>query len=310
MQEVRSVHPPLPADTIVRVSLLLEGGHEHTVWFPARDPALAALLTMFIQSKNGTTREGLVEITIDGGRRSLCFDRASLVAVITEPPIAMNSVTAPSEPPPLRAVPTVPPRAVPESVTQARPLRLQNFLRSEEHQGLIRYAIAREQDFVSTRVDTDHEGYRASSVLYEFPEFEKLLRAKIMAALPELFNHFKLPSFLPSAIEAQLTAHNDGHFYHVHNDNGSPATANRALSYVYYFNRQPRGFAGGALRLYDTRVENNFYVRASSFTDFEPIDNSIIFFLPYFMHEVLPVACPSGAFADSRFTINGWLRRG
>jgi Rps23 Pro-64 3,4-dihydroxylase Tpa1-like proline 4-hydroxylase len=27
------------------------------------------------------------------------------------------------------------------------------------------------------------------------------------------------------------------------------------------------------------------------------------------MHEVLRVSCPSQAFADSRFTINGWVRK-
>jgi Rps23 Pro-64 3,4-dihydroxylase Tpa1-like proline 4-hydroxylase len=27
------------------------------------------------------------------------------------------------------------------------------------------------------------------------------------------------------------------------------------------------------------------------------------------MHEVLPIYCASRAFADSRFTINGWIRR-
>jgi Rps23 Pro-64 3,4-dihydroxylase Tpa1-like proline 4-hydroxylase len=26
-------------------------------------------------------------------------------------------------------------------------------------------------------------------------------------------------------------------------------------------------------------------------------------------HEVLPVRVPTGAFADSRFTINGWIHR-
>lgn len=34
----------------------------------------------------------------------------------------------------------------------------------------------------------------------------------------------------------------------------------------------------------------------------------IIFFLSRYMHEVLPVKCPSRNFADSRFTINGWIR--
>jgi SM-20-related protein len=310
MQDARVAHPALPADTIVRVSLLLEGGHEHTVWFPARDPALVALLNVFVESKTTRAPDGLVEITIDGGRRSLCFNRSSLVAVITEPPIALGSLNPPQGVAPLRAVPTTPPRAEPDPITAARPLRLENFLAPAEHAALLAYAIHHEADFESTRVDTDDAGYRASSVLYEFPEFAALIQARITSSLPRLFNHFGMSPFSPLSIEAQLTAHNDGHYYRVHNDNGSAGTANRALSYVYYFNRQPRGFAGGALRLYDTRVENNFYVRASSFTDLEPTDNSIVFFLPYFMHEVLPVACPSGAFADSRFTVNGWIRKG
>ncbi len=308
MQDAKAAYPRLSPETIVRVSLLLEGGHEHTVWFAANDPALIALLNIFVQSRTQAGREGLVEIAIDGGRRSLCFDRSSLVAVITEPPLVLGAINAPAPAVPLRAVPTPPPPAENPPVIKARALRLENFLSEEEHAALLHYAIANEKNFVSTRVETDDVDYRASAVLYEFPHFAALMRERVTASLPRLFSHFGMTPFVPSTIESQLTAHNDGHFYRVHNDNGSAGTATRALSYVYYFNRQPRGFAGGALRLYDTRVENSFYVQASSFTDLEPVDNSIVFFLPYFMHEVLPVACPSKAFADSRFTINGWLR--
>jgi Rps23 Pro-64 3,4-dihydroxylase Tpa1-like proline 4-hydroxylase len=39
------------------------------------------------------------------------------------------------------------------------------------------------------------------------------------------------------------------------------------------------------------------------------MQNQIVFFPSETLHEVLPVECPSGEFADSRFTVNGWLHR-
>jgi Rps23 Pro-64 3,4-dihydroxylase Tpa1-like proline 4-hydroxylase len=63
------------------------------------------------------------------------------------------------------------------------------------------------------------------------------------------------------------------------------------------------------LLIYDSKIENNFYVNADSYQAVEPRNNSIVFFLSRYLHEVLPVSCPSKAFADSRFTINGWVRR-
>jgi SM-20-related protein len=35
----------------------------------------------------------------------------------------------------------------------------------------------------------------------------------------------------------------------------------------------------------------------------------LVVFPSRYLHEVLPVSCPSQTFADSRFTINGWVRR-
>ncbi len=117
-----------------------------------------------------------------------------------------------------------------------------------------------------------------------------------------------MPSFPISQIETQLTAHSDGHYYQIHNDNGSSDTANRKLTYVYYYRQEANSFSGGELRLYDSKLENNYLVKADSFKDIEPRHNSIIFFPSYCMHEVLPIHCPSRKFVDSRFTINGWVR--
>jgi len=151
--------------------------------------------------------------------------------------------------------------------------------------------------------------YRRSMILHSFPEFSQIVVNRIQAILPDVFRKLNLPSFAIAEIEAQLTSHNDGNYYKVHNDNGSPDTATREFTYVYYFHQEPKAFSGGELLIYDSKIENNFYVKADSYKRVEPRNNSIVFFLSRYLHEVLPVNCPSKAFADSRFTINGWVRR-
>ena len=136
-----------------------------------------------------------------------------------------------------------------------------------------------------------------------------MILKRIQAIIPDILSKLNLSPFSVSQIESQLTAHNDGNYYKLHNDNGSPDTATRELTYVYYFYQEPKPFSGGELLVYDSKIENNVYVNAETFKTVEPRNNSIIFFLSRYMHEVLPVNCPSQAFGDSRFTINGWVRR-
>lgn len=160
-----------------------------------------------------------------------------------------------------------------------------------------------------TSTATDEVNYRRSSVLYSFPEFAELIRDRIQSVALDIFRTLELPPFSVDYIESQLTAHNDGNYYKVHNDNGSSNTATRELTYVYYFHREPKPFLGGELVIYDSKIENTYYVNADSFKTIEPRNNSIVFFLSRYMHEVLPVSCLSRSFQDSRFTINGWIHR-
>ena len=74
----------------------------------------------------------------------------------------------------------------------------------------------------------------------------------------------------------------------------------RAISAVYYFYRLPRSFSGGVLRLHSIGKEG-------SFVDIEPMNDRLIFFPPWFPHEVMPVVSPSGSFERSRFAINCWV---
>jgi Rps23 Pro-64 3,4-dihydroxylase Tpa1-like proline 4-hydroxylase len=54
-------------------------------------------------------------------------------------------------------------------------------------------------------------------------------------------------------------------------------------------------------------LENGEYVTTGSYQTIEPRQNQIVLFPCSVLHEITPVKCPSRAFADSRFTMNGWL---
>ena len=68
-------------------------------------------------------------------------------------------------------------------------------------------------------------------------------------------------------------------------------------------------FEGGELRIHDARLEERVYVSEGSYQTIVPQQNQIVLFPCQLMHEITPVKCFSRRFADSRFTLNGWLRR-
>lgn len=288
----------------VKVQILLTGGHQCTVNLKTDAPLLHTLIKILVErTQKAAIPPSLIQIPVNEGRSSLCFSSDHLVGLVTEPPLLLQQqpakIPTPEAPPP---VPTT-------TDLISRYAQIDHFLTQVELQKLIDYVIARESAFVPTTTSTNAEDYRRSMVLHSFPEFSELLINRIKAVLPDVLNKLNIPAFPVANIEAQLTLHNDGNFYKVHNDNGSPDTATRFFTYVYYFNREPKAYSGGELRIYDSKIHHTYYVAADTYKDIEPRNNSIVFFLSRYMHEVLPVRCPSKAFADSRFTINGWVRR-
>lgn len=196
----------------------------------------------------------------------------------------------------------------PSEVLESYYVQIDNFLTLEERSRLLEYVLKQELAFVPSSSSKGKGTPRRSIILHSFPEFSELMVNRIEAILPDVISELGLPPFSVSKIETQLTAHNDGDYFKIHNDNGSPEVATREISYVYYFYREPKSFSCGELLLYDIhKLKNNFYVKAESFKTIEPRNNSIVFFPSHCLHEVLSVSCPSKAFADSRFTINGWI---
>jgi SM-20-related protein len=188
-------------------------------------------------------------------------------------------------------------------------LQIDDFLSTEERKELLNYTLRQESSFVPTSIVTDAQNHRSSKVIYSFPQFSELIINRVQAVLPYVLNKLQISPFDATQIEAQLTTHNDGNYYKIHNDNGMAKIANRELTFVYYFYQEPKPFSGGELRIYDSITQNNLCIEAESFQTIEPRNNSIVFFFSRYMHEVLPVSCPSRKFADSRFTVNGWIRK-
>ena len=186
---------------------------------------------------------------------------------------------------------------------------IDNFLPANQVDDLLRYSINKQPEFEPTTNSASDPNYRRSFFLPYFPEFSELIIKMIWKITPQIITHLGIHHFAIEQIESQMTALNHGNYYKIHNDSGSPDTAKRILTYVYYYHREPKPFTGGELIIYDSKIENGYSVAASSFKKIEPKNNTIVFFPSYCMHEVLPVNCPSEYFTDSRFTINGWVRQ-
>jgi len=198
----------------------------------------------------------------------------------------------------------------------ARCVVLDEFLAPQELEQLTRFTLEHEADFQTSEVlSPQAEGgmvnydHRRSRVLMDLGHHQDLMLERIQTVLPEVLKKFDMDEFSPAAVEAQITASNDGDFFHFHSDNGSDRVASRYLTFVYFFHREPQPFEGGELRVHDAHLEGNEYVSEGSYQSIVPRQNQIVFFPCQLMHEITEVKCPSQRFADSRFTVNGWLRR-
>jgi Rps23 Pro-64 3,4-dihydroxylase Tpa1-like proline 4-hydroxylase len=280
----------------INVTLLLNGGHSRTLAMNPDDPLLRAFIAS-IHERNAATRPARpFHLRVDGGRQSLIFSGADLVGLVTDPPIAIRPTAADGA-------------GGDATVVKSRYVLLENFLPPEQHEALLAYVGREAGRFVDSTVTTDDANYRRSKVLHQFPDFAELFRRKVAEAMPRVLPVLAMPSFPVQEIEAQLTAHNDGNYFRLHNDSGSPETLSRALTYVYYFHNEPKAYSGGEFRMHDSVLSNGRYGCGAAAADIEPRNNSVLFFASHCHHEVLPVRVPSGRFEDGRFTVNGWVRR-
>ena len=192
---------------------------------------------------------------------------------------------------------------------------IRNFLDPWDHRSLLTAVRKHEDRFVPTTIASSKGGERAEiahrssrKLSAAVCEWKELLRPRLEALFPSILPAVGLRAQGYDSLELEIVASNDGDHFGRHIDTlygGAPGgeKSARFLSGVYYFFSDPRAFSGGELRFY------TFFGSSSEFFDIEPQDNSIIFFPSFAPHEVRPVRCATGAFADSRFTVNCWFHR-
>ncbi len=198
-------------------------------------------------------------------------------------------------------------------MVRAQSVVLDEFLAPQEFEELVNYALQHEAEFQSSSVvlpsgdpgaiDYNH---RRSQVLMDLGKHEQVILERIRGVLPRVLDRLGIEEFPVTRVEAQITASNDGDFFGAHSDDSQETIASRRITFVYFFHREPRPFEGGELRLHDSGASEP-YVSVGSYQRVVPQPNQIVFFPCSLLHEITPVECPSRAFADSRFTLNGWL---
>ncbi|HZQ24185.1 MAG TPA: 2OG-Fe(II) oxygenase [Terriglobales bacterium] len=193
---------------------------------------------------------------------------------------------------------------------------LDEFLMPQELAELTSYALQREADFVVSEVVAPGAGdsaidyeHRRSRVLMDLGDHGDILVNRINQCMPLVLQKLGRSTFPVTRVEAQMTASNDGDYFRHHSDNGQGEIATRELTFVYFFHREPKAFEGGELRIYDTQMVNGEYLSTGRYKTIVPGQNQIVLFPSSLLHEITPVQCPSRAFADSRFTLNGWFHR-
>jgi Rps23 Pro-64 3,4-dihydroxylase Tpa1-like proline 4-hydroxylase len=277
------------AERKVAVTVLLEGGYQRCVKLDAEDPSLVSLLRVIANRNDDLTNATIFNLELENSEGSLFFAASDLIALSTNPAISIDLQIEKSE------------------VAFSRVIR-ENYLSKSDLTKLLKFVELRAEAFKPSKVTTRNRKARRSLVLDDIGDFGEMFCERVRSDLPAILEKLNIPAFPVSEIECQITAHNNSHYFRRHRDAGVEGTASRAVTFVYYFYKEPRRFEGGLLRLYGGNLENGIYTCGHAATDFQPINNSMIFFPSACFHEVLPIKCPSGKFGDGRFTVNGWVR--
>ena len=197
--------------------------------------------------------------------------------------------------------------------------RLTEFLPREDLAALLDWVLGNERSFAPATIMSGDKAvvnaeWRVGLVCRDLGPLGPMLRERMLAALPGLMAKTGATGPAPSTLELELAAHGDGAHYRPHTDLPIGARRglrdikdDRVLSSVLYFHAEPKGFSGGALRLF--RLGADDARDDSGFVEIPPEQNSLVTFHSWVRHEVRPVHCPSGEFRNYRFAVNCWFRR-
>jgi len=291
----------------VEIEVTLKGGQRHSCIVASDSPLLQDLYVGLAASalSSGQAPATLIQLPIEDGRAAFSFMSTSIQSLTTRPAVLIQSPDVKADLCSSQAMPATP------------YVRIEDFFTPGENEELLRYAIENEERYegssvISGKGATKDDKVRKSRVLFAirdsrwkqvFVERLKLHLPHVLATLGVLRCDFEDTEF-------QLTASNDGDFFrrHADADQNNESISPRTVTFVYYLNRTPKPFRGGDLLFYPNNV-GTIADKGSGIITVSPQNNCLILFSSNQWHEVDMVSCPTGAFADSRFTVNGWLRR-
>ncbi len=285
----------------ITVTVTLVGGQTHQAVLPSDSQILHdlhAALATGARSQAGAP-DTILQVPIDGGHAAHTFMASSLVSVTTRPPVLVKPMSGTA--------------AGSNRSGASSYLRIDDFLTPGENDLLLQYAIDQARHFQASGTIDSSKSHRRSKVHYAIREshWKELFMSRLRVHLSHLANALGKPGFRLVDYEMQLTASNDGDYFRAHADAspGHHKVAAREITFVYYLNRTPRPYDGGGLLLYDGEPGQSLFDRGANVSLIDPQNNCLIAFASDRWHEVDMIRCPSRAFADSRFTVNGWLRQ-
>lgn len=286
----------------IQLKIHLAGGHEHAVTLREDAPELLALFTAL---STPASANRFIQLPLDGGRVACSFQTSQIVSIVSEPPVVMDLNNTPE----LRQVPGVEHPSLSTQLRRPRFVVIDDFLSPQEHNELLAFALLSEEQFQAGTVTSYDPETRQNLAILGFGEsvHSRLIQNRLLIWFPLLAKTLGIPMFPLATVESQLTAAGDGHYFKVHCDEAPDLP--RVLSCVYYLHREPRGFAGGELRLYDSIETGGSRRPADTFTAVEPVANRLVVFPSEEFHEAMPVRCPTKKFADSRIAVTTWLHR-
>jgi tetratricopeptide (TPR) repeat protein len=199
----------------------------------------------------------------------------------------------------------------PDGLQPAPFVLIRDFLPAAFHDSLLPRVLEAPGDaIVPSTVGNDeyNPDRRISFTVGGLKEIQASFWQHVAVVLPSLFQRLQVTPFTVAKTEVRVRTYRAGNFFEVHRDNSIPATADRVVSFVYFFHRLPRRYTGGELLLLDTSTDSNKYA-ITKFTRILPVDNALVLFGSRFYHAVLPVECTSPDPGDARFVINGHIRK-
>ncbi|NNF32498.1 MAG: hypothetical protein HKN68_00205 [Saprospiraceae bacterium] len=195
-----------------------------------------------------------------------------------------------------------------------RIIKIENFLPQQERDTLFNAVCTNQETFRnrgipesamrgSLYLDLGSEESEDSKVL-PISKACECLSKRIMMLLPELFTTLDVKPFPVSNIPLNFINGLDGHMGLPHTDESG---GRFKISLLYYLNKVPKAFQGGALEFYETNARSQSGHSEKAFAKIEHKDNLLIAFLSHMYHGVSEVQLDSDKFEDGRFVIVGFL---